>query len=513
MNPYVVAEWDVGSLRSAAERFVEVAESTRNWVYRGEAVRASLAAPGAWDGGGSVAGLADLAGWLGITARCGPLLVGLAEGVLDAVGWYLQAQVAAATALRTAAAAGITVSVDGEATPGPQADTTGMAPEQVAAVLDRAAAAGAVLAELDRCREATARADALVRSEISQFLASGVPGFDNGSGFADLTLALGVTGLFASRPLPIPVGADPQVVASWWAGLSLDEQLRLIHDSPELIGGLDGVSAWARNMANRSLLADYLRMHPDSEFALSVQRALAAALAAGQRVQLYVFDPEHELAAISVGDLDTAEGVAVLVPGMNTTVSGDMLGHVTDALQLWQASQVVDPTGSVAVLAWIGYDTPTLAQAPFDDHAEMGAPALASVVAGLAARPGTAPRVTVVAHSYGTVTTGRAVLEPGDFAADAVVLVGSPGVEPWASDFEVPEEEVYVGEAPLDWIADAGWFGPDPGMTWLTGGTCIEAVNVQWTHNGHTSYYDATSVALWNMAFIVQGRRERVATC
>lgn len=513
MNPYVVAAWDIGSLHAASARFVEIAESTRNWVTRGEAVRAALAAPGAWDGVGSLAGLTDLAGWLGVTARSGPPLLALAEGIVEAVGWYGQAQQAAVGALRTAAASGVTVSAQGDVTPGPQADTTGMAPEQAAAVLDRAAAASTVLAELDRCREATARADALLRSDIGQFLALGVPGFDASSGFVDLALALNVAGNSVSRTLAVPVGADPEVVAFWWAGLSLDEQLRLINDSPELIGGLDGVSAWARDLANRAVLEELLRANPLDLFALSVAAALQVAAGSGQPVQLYLLDPEQELAGIAVGDLDTADGVAILVPGMNTTVTADMSAHVGDAVQLWEATQVVDPTSSVAVLAWIGYDTPNTAQAPFGLHAEWGAPALAATVAGVAARPGGGPKTTVIAHSYGTVVTGKAAQEPGPLGADAVVLVGSPGVEVWAGEFEVPAEEVYVGEADWDLIADAAWHGVDPSETWLYGGTCIEAGNQRLFGNGHTAYYEPTSAALWNMAYIVQGHRANVARC
>lgn len=513
MNPYVVSRWDIGALRAAARRFVEAAESTRSWVLRGDAVRVTLAEPGAWDGVASEAGLADLAGWVEVAARAGPPLLALAHGVLDAVDWYWRAQDAAATALRTADGTGVSVSTDGTVTPGQQVDTTGLAPEQAAAALDRAAAAGVVQAELDRAAEAVARADALVRSDIGQFRVLGLPGFDAGSGFVDLTLAFGVSSVFAGGVIPVPVGSDPAAVTRWWSGLSLAQQLRLIDESPDLIGGLDGVSGWARDLANQALLEDYLRVHPDSEFAYAVAQSLAVLAGTGPPRQLYLFDPERELAAIAVGDVDTAEAVAVLVPGMNTTVADDMVVHVGNAARLWDATQTVDPNSSVAVLAWIGYDTPDVAQAAFDYHADWGAPALASTVAGVAARPGGGPRLTVVAHSYGTVTTAAAVEEPGRFAADAVVLVGSPGVTPHASDFEVPEEEVYIGEATYDLVGDFGLHGPDPGLTWFYGGTCIEADNQRLFGNGHTGYYDNTSTAFWNMAYIVQGHRSNVVRC
>lgn len=512
MNPYVVAAWDVSRLRGAAGALVDIAEGARSWVTRGDAVRQALAAPQAWTGEASIAARADLEGWLAVTARAGPPLLALAEGVYDAVVWYQQAQEAAATALRTAAMNGVAISATGEVTPGPQVDTSAMAPEQAAVAAARATAAGLVLAELERSRDAAARADALARSDIGQFLALGIPGFDAWSGYVDLVLGLRAGAPIVGDPVTVPIGDVPEAVARWWARLSFDQQLRLIHDSPQLLGGLDGVPAWARDLANRAVLDDLLAVDPADPFALAAAAALARAEATGGPVQLYLLDPVQQRAAVAVGDLDAAESVAVLVPGMLTTVPADLSEFVGDAITLQAATAVWDPTAAVAVLAWIGYDAPGLAQAPFPYHAEWGAPALAGAVAGIAARPGE-PRVTVVAHSYGTVLTARAAEQPGELGADAVVLLGSPGVPIPAAEFEVPEGELYVGEAPFDLVADIEWHGVDPGDGWLFDATCIEAGNQALLHNGHTGYYDETSDALWNVAAIMLGHRARVARC
>lgn len=521
MNPYVVAAWDLGILHASANTFVAEASESRNWILRGEAVRAGLAEPQVWDGVASESALGAIACWLAVLARIGPPLVALADGILEAVGWYRQAQEAAAVALRIAAANGVAVSGTGEVTPGPQADTTGMAPEQAVLAVDRGAAAGAVLAELERARLATARADALVESDIGQFLVLGIPGLDADSHFPDLAASLRVPMLSlldllagrTDRGVPVPLGVDPATVARWWAGLTFDQQLQLIAESPELIGNLDGVSAWARDLANRALLADLLQADPDSAFATAVATALASAEASGLIAQLYVFDPQRELAAVAAGDLDTALNVAVLVPGMGTSVAEDMVRYTDNAVRVWAASQAAAAGASVAVLAWIGYDTPDGVQAMSESLAVQGAPALASTVAGISSRPGGAPRVTVVAHSYGTVTTGYAGAWRDEFTVDSVVLLGSPGMDVPMSIFDVPASEVYVGEAFFDVVTMSDWYPIDPADFDDDGGTCIDASNINLLGNGHTHYYDMTSQALWNVGAIVVGRRDRLARC
>ncbi len=520
MNPYEVADWDLAGLRAGSARFTEVADSSRAWVLRAENVGQSLAAPGAWDGPASDAGLSDLTTWVAVAARVGRQLQALAAGIADVQPWYQQAQDAAASALRLAATSGVSVSTSGEVTPSPQVDMTGMGPEQAVVLLERAAAAAAVANEIERARQAKARGDALISSDAGVFRALGLPGFDHGSGFVDLMSAVHVTPESAGRQPPVPIGAGPEAVAIWWAGLSLDQQLRLIEDSPELIGDLDGVSAWARDLANRQLLEEILTAHrpgdPLSEdylFALTVAAALERAAREGRPAQLYLFDPDAELAAVSVGDIDTADNVAVVVPGTGVDVTGDLLAQVGRAETLWEQTQAVDPDSSVAVLAWIGYDTPNYVEATEPFQAFIGAPALAGTVAGIAARPGTPPRTTVIAHSYGSVTTAAAVSRPGDFAADAVVVVGSPGMSPTAENFEVPEEEVYVGEAWDDWIADAGWHGPDPSYTDDLGGVCIEANAPDPEDRDHYHYFDADNPALLNMALVVQGHRDELVLC
>ena len=63
-------------------------------------------------------------------------------------------------------------------------------------------------------------------------------------------------------------------------------------------------------------------------------------------------------------------------------------------------------------------------------------------------------------HSYGNVVLDEAVDAPGDLAADAVVLMGSPGTRNSARSFEAAE--VYAAASEADPISWSGWFGTPP---------------------------------------------------
>src|SRR5205823_2371198 len=110
-----------------------------------------------------------------------------------------------------------------------------------------------------------------------------------------------------------------------------------------------------------------------------------------------------------------------------------------------------------------GYRTPGVVGAVSLAAARRGGPALDRALDGLAAAravPGAPvrPRVTVVAHSYGTVVTGQAARAPGRLAADAVVLLGSPGTSAGRAD-RLEAEEVYGAWSPADPIATSDFYG------------------------------------------------------
>ncbi|MBM2615459.1 hypothetical protein JIG36_07760 [Actinoplanes sp. LDG1-06] len=146
------------------------------------------------------------------------------------------------------------------------------------------------------------------------------------------------------------------------------------------------------------------------------------------------FDPAGDGRAVEVlGDLGSAERVAILVPGVDTTLADfdRGLGGVprrapgVQARSLYAAVSKRDP--HTAVVAWLGYDPPegVGVAAATEGRARDGAAALTAFVRGvLRQRPGAT--VTLIGHSYGSIVVGLAAQrlpEVGD-----VVTLGAPGI-------------------------------------------------------------------------------------
>jgi len=244
------------------------------------------------------------------------------------------------------------------------------------------------------------------------------------------------------------------------------------------------------------------------EMARSVQVALSQVEDTGRTAQLLQFDPEADLVAVSVGDLDTATAVGVLVPGIETTPGGDLSALVGAARDVAATATAAAPAAAVAVVAWLGYRTPRLTSMWSSQLAQQGGPALDRALDGMAAArsaPGAVapgPRTTVIAHSYGTLVTSRAVQAPGRLAADAVVLLGSPGTEATTAG-ELEVAEVYGAWSPADPVSVLGWYGRGP-MSPGFGDTPLPTEPTQ----GHTDYYDRDRPTLAAMGQVVAGVRE-----
>ncbi|WP_310889732.1 alpha/beta hydrolase [Clavibacter capsici] len=314
------------------------------------------------------------------------------------------------------------------------------------------------------------------------------PGSGVEGGFAQLDRYAALTAVQAERMIAAHpalelqvMDASPERVVTWWAAKDRKRQRTLIRTSPELIGNLDGVDYASRDAANRRQLHAEIRTEraavaarPDDADArnrLTALTAIRAALhpkpragagALPRRTLVSLSHRDPPLAAIAVGDLDTARQVTFTVPGMGT---------YTDDMQLWTetAQNVYDAQASVgapaahAVVAWIGYRTPPPGvDATLGDYAERGAPLLASELAGLrAARAGgDLSSVSVIAHSYGSTMAADA-LAARDLGVDAFVMLGSAGIEDGIDDArDLHARHVYAGEAADD--DEAAW-GGSPG--------------------------------------------------
>jgi hypothetical protein len=346
---------------------------------------------------------------------------------------------------------------------------------------------------------------------------------------ADQLLALG--GRSADGLQPPAATNDPKQTAAWWRALTDDERKKIIDASHRDLGNLNGIPGAARSQANELTVAEDLQS-TDKKLRENAEHTRAGLDRARQQVdpvtgrpvtaQLLVYEPMKfggdGRAAISVGDVDTARNVAVSVPGITNTV-GSMTGNVDAAYNLYDEARKADPRASTAVVAWMGYNAPSgvlglPAETPFMGDAREGGQYLAADVNGIrAARGDDQPHLTVIGHSYGSVTTGYAAATVG-MRADDIVLLGSPGsTVPHASDLKVGQDHVWVGSASQDIVSHLGHFDVDPSSA-TYGGTRFQAENEGFFHANpiydHVHYFDRQSESLYNMSQVVTGRYDQV---
>jgi uncharacterized protein YukE len=385
----------------------------------------------------------------------------------------------------------------------------------------------------------------------------------------------------ASVPRRPERAGDPAAVATWWAGLTPVQRAWLLANDPALIGGLAGIPPAERDRANRRRLAEeqarleiereaaateLARLRADSSWldrwtpgwnqqedalltrlatldqqlaqVAGLQAALAQAAAEPLNrldpgdVYLLSFDPHGDgKAAIALGDPTRASTIGVVVPGMGNTLA-NIANPLSDAANLRRTSdglagQAV--TDRTSVVAWLGYDSPNTAQVAFDDKAQAGAPELVGFVDDLRAAHtgGQPPRVTVLAHSYGTLVTGLAARQ--GLAADAITLVGSPGVgAAHAAELGLPAGHVWASRTPDDpiravfltdpaaraaaeqinrhspinvTVSGVYAFGPDPSLPAFG----AQPIPLDPRQHGHSDYYKLDTTGIQSLTKILLG--------
>jgi hypothetical protein len=474
-----IAAWDVPLVRRAVNQLDEVAGRLSTWRARIEGVGRALESGECWSGPAARSAVGALHDLSAVTWA-------VDAGLARSLSAYERMLPEVATAHELA----------GEA-------------RAVASVLPEGMDAGlSVVTTADAALRHAAAAAAAARDAGDELAGLGVRDGFAPVDFSDLLGHVPLVGPVA--PPAVPVRRHPDEVATWWAGLSEASQLAVISSSPAALGALDGVPGWARDRANRRLLDRALasRGLPDGE--ATTARVVAARIAAeeanGRQVQLQLLDLSGDRVVLALGDLDTDDAVAVLVPGIFNTPGDDLDALTGDAADLAAATRAAAPATAVATMVWLGYRTPShLAEAVVRTSAERGGPALATALDGLGAARGAvatpAARTTVVAHSYGTYVVDEAADEPGTLAADAIVLLGSPGMEDDAASLDAPA--VFDAATPADPISWAGWFGDR--HTWENGygstGLPTEAAM------GHSDYFDPGHPTLAAIGEVVAGAR------
>jgi hypothetical protein len=334
-------------------------------------------------------------------------------------------------------------------------------------------------------------------------------------------------------------------VGAWWSSLGAQSRLSLEASTPRLVGNLDGVPVAVRNAANRTWVAQSLTSMKSGMSAIAARAVaansqqkvhmLAQVLAAlkstkggPERSLLSMDDAGQGKTSIVIGNLKTADYVTYLVPGMFYTVDGDVKDFTDAAAYLYTQQNLwlnrVDPVPSgetqktVAVVAWMGYQTPDLTNIGSLNLAFKGRDALAHAIEGLdAQRAGNVPYTTIVAHSYGS-TAAMLMLNQYDFSVDALAMVGSPGSSVQSvSDLNVRHGNVFVGSAAWDPVPNSAFFGNDPASKsfgaktlGVSGGTDPITGKALDASIGHNDYFTKGTEAMRNFALIGIGRSDLV---
>lgn len=345
--------------------------------------------------------------------------------------------------------------------------------------------------------------------------------------------------LLRQAPAPADVGRV-------WKLIDPAKQNLLIHAAPHVVGNLEGVPYDIRGRANALDLAQTIKgvtqtlktEHGRAE-RVALQRQLqtldnvktALAKHDGVKRTLVSLDPTADAkASIVVGDLSTARYVSVLVPGMYMSV-GEQIeawGKVAQEqydLQTGFLRRILGPRGNggtpgVAVVAWIGYQTPVLTNIGGTALATQGADSLERTLEGIRAlRTDDQPYLSVFAHSYGS-TAALMALERHTVSVDALALMGSPGsAAQTVAGLSVTGGNVFVGEAPMDPIVNTAFFGSDPGSPAYgakpmgVGGAVDPLTHASLAgSSGHNEYFTVGTECMRNLAMIGIDRGDLVLT-
>ncbi|MFJ8161712.1 alpha/beta hydrolase [Streptomyces sp. NPDC096136] len=257
---------------------------------------------------------------------------------------------------------------------------------------------------------------------------------------------------------------------------------------------------YAANLAN---LAAAARMAEEAGRGGRAAKLREMAAAGAEGARFLDFDGRGRGRAVEVfGDLGTADRIAVLVPGSDTTL--DTYRRFRDgALSLQRRLAREHPRS--AVVAWLGYDTPGTVSTTVltADRADRAAAELGPFLSRLRGLAAAGARVSLLCHSYGSVVCARTAT--GSDVAD-MALFGSPGTGA-SSAAELPTRaRVWAGRGSGDWIGDVPHvrlggigFGTDPvdpafGARIFAAGTA-----------GHSDYLKPGTASLDALARIVLG--------
>ncbi len=333
----------------------------------------------------------------------------------------------------------------------------------------------------------------------------------------------------------IPDGKNPEQSAAWWKGLTPEQQDAYLALHPDRIGKLDGLPATVRDEANRLVLDEKLdayRAGKPGDFGIDgdeyksrinaleeIRRKLTASDGNPEKHQMFLLgidpDANNGRAIVSTGNPDKAQHTAIFVPGTGTVLTG-VPGQMDHVRRLQKAAEDEADGDSVAVVSWLGYETPNWLNGSVaeTDRGDAGAPLLRDFTKGLRVAEGdngVCSHLTLMGHSYGTYVVGAAARD-GGANADDIIALGSPGMGvDRASELNIDPKHVWVATAKDDFIqtftGTVFGEGPQYGV--------FGAQHIEVDTSGHGGYWDmgpgGASTTLDNQGRIIAGRAPTLA--
>ena len=332
-------------------------------------------------------------------------------------------------------------------------------------------------------------------------------------------------------PAGLPPAGSARENAQWWGELSPQEQANHLATHGDLIGNLDGLPSGVRHEANMAALRQDAAGGNDRQASQALLDRIEASQAgpASDRLLLLGFAPAtpgtDARAIVAIGNPDTADNVAVFVPGTGSDVAG-IGGNIDRMADLQAQAATIPGTGDTSTIVWLGYDAP---DAIFPDalaagYAKDGAQDLRDFTLGLReSHQGPDARVTVIGHSYGSTVVGTADALAGQgLAVDDIIAMGSPGMgyesaerRGWfdsplvddVSDMHIDADHFWAGAARDDVVTYTEAHGNSP-VDWSFGGQRITTDGAA----GHSDYWNPGTESLRNQAYIVTGNYDQVDT-
>ncbi|MEU2111784.1 alpha/beta hydrolase [Streptomyces sp. NPDC019507] len=327
------------------------------------------------------------------------------------------------------------------------------------------------------------------------------------------------------RALP-DLESSPGVLAGFFSSLGGRQAASLAERHPLVVGNLNGAPVTLRYRANRVALAEARRVEQrrvrDGRLSAEGRREAsrrmhryASLLRPGR--QILAFDPTGKGRVAEVfGDLDRAQRVSVVVPGVDTDIltfersRRRYSAPVGMAQSLYSAERAAAPSVRTAVIAWADYTSPTGVglDASTGRLAANGANRLVALTGAL---PGRA-EVSLFCHSYGSVVCGVAARELPGRVSDMAVA-GSPGMRAETAAQLGTDARVWAMRDRDDWIEDVPYLevgglghGADP-VTPDFGARVLSAAGAV----GHAGYFEPGTESLTNFAEIGVGSYRTVS--